>query len=298
MPDHQKEKLKELTKRYRRQVQCLLIAAVFFLMSVGCGIAEVGLRNRAYKRCISISESSPEPERKRVYQKAIRLKPGTPDAYLLLLSTYNADGLFSKQESEEFLSLYNKHVGKLPKGEAGAVLHATIGLLYINGYDGSPSVQLRMAKPFLAIANGGLKPESEYYLPVKCYNQMADFYNTYIWDTAAAVREVDGESVKSLLSEIEKTLQAFQSSKTPEAVYNRLGFDAAVCDLLLSQRELLVKHIDFATVERILNTIYEQLPDIEDIEKDRSKSILTSLQENEPIYRSMIDRAYKRRGSQ
>lgn len=293
--EKQKKALQKLKSRYRNFLTWIMISAIFFSISLGFLIAGSVVRAKAYAACIGITPASAEDVRLAAYLQAIRLKPGQADAYSLLLDLYNEDGVFSKSESEKFLSLYNANHRQLEKARyINASLQAKVGFLYIAAYDGTSTVKLRMAYPFLQSALDNLPESDRQYLTTKCYYQMANFYQHYIWDAAASMREVDPNVVDALLTEVETTLAAFE--KQPENMYARLSFNSAVCDLLLDQRDTLSLSIPQERMESLLNSIYLTLPEPESIQKPQSKELLITLLENEETYRSMIERAYIRKG--
>ena len=287
--------LKNLERECRkRRVQKILIL-VNLLLIIGSVVAERILRVRYYTDFIGISPASVEETRRESYRRAIAIAPDQPEAYLLLLETYDTDGQFSVEESEEFLNLYNRFHNFLPKSAESATIYATAGLLYVNGYDGNASMQLKMALPFFTDASRNLPQDDPMFLPCACYTQIGRFYQRYVWSSSASTAELSKETVEQLLTEIERTLDALSAAETPN-VYDQLGFSVAICDLLYSQRDLIQPVAEESGVLALIDRIYENLPEIDLVQKEKSKLILESLKNNEMIYREALLRAYQRGG--
>lgn len=271
---------------------------VFALISIGSTVAGGVLKNNAYTQWTTVSPATDLQVRKDYYLRAICLDPKASEAYILLLDTYNQDGSFTKEESEEFLGIYNSNHTKLSKRDPTfAKLHYTVGFLYINGFDGTSATRIRMALPFLETASEHIPEDDLNQFAVSCYCKIGSFYRDYIWDAAASTREVNPTQMESLLEQIEETLQIFPDDTSPDAMCNYLGFCTAVCNLLLDQRDILAALAPRETVERILNTVYSTLPTVQQLQKEQTQTMLLTLQNNEDTYRQMIGRAFERTGS-
>lgn len=281
--------------RFRAAV---ILAVAFAVLSVGCRIGSNYLIENTYRTYVGISASTAGPERIATYTHAIELAPGKPEAYRLLLDTYGEDGTFGKQESEQFLAVYNaNHTRLTESSQEYAQLQSMIGLLYINGYEDTSSVtRLRMALPFLRAANGILPAEDPQKETIDCYCQIGTFYEDYIWN-ASSVKEITAPVMDSLISEIEATLAAFQEGTGSSAIFNVLGFDVAVCDLLNDQRDILAVTVPQERVAAVLDQIYGNLPDPDSLQKEQTKQLLQILKDNRETYYEMVDRAYSRKGA-
>lgn len=290
-------KLTTAKRKLREFHLSLGVGIVFLMICVGAMAASNLLRTNAYNSFISISPSTQMQTKRNTYLRAIRLSPEKPDAYLLLLDAYNEDGAFSKEESEEFLSIYNSNHSSLnPRAEEYEELHYKAGFLYINGYDGSTPTRLRMALPFLEEAREGGGENGPHALAVQCYCRIGAYYRDYIWDASSSVREVSPTEMTALMEDIQQTLAAFETDTSAEAVFNRLGFCEAVCNLLYDQRDILAATVPRETVEAVLNQVYAELPEMQLLQKEQTKTLLQSLLDNEDTYRSMVERAYERKG--
>lgn len=280
-------------KRFRAAV---ILTVTFAVLSIGCKIGSVYLIESTYRTYVGISASTSEAERISTYTRAIELAPGKTDAYLLLLNAYGEDGTFGKQESEQFLAVYNaNHTEMKETTQEYAQLQSTIGLLYINGYEDTSTVtRLRMALPFLRAANALLSPEAPQKEAINCYCQIGTFYEEYIWN-ASSVKEITESVMETLISEIETTLSAFQEDSESTSVFNILGFDVAVCDLFNDQRDILAATIPQERIENILDQIFDNLPSADSLQKEQTKQLLQILKNNRKTYYEMVRRAYSRK---
>lgn len=268
--------------------------ALFLLLSIGCFISAGIVRDNAYKDFTSISPATPKETRRNTYRRAISLCPDRTEAYLLLLDVYGEDGIFDNTESGEWLSIYNTNHGLLRNDEATASVYAQAGLLYINGYEGTSTVSIRMALPFFEAALPLMSEEHPDYPATSCYAQIGQYYRDYIW--TAAAKEVTPEEMSGLLSDIKSTLSDLQQMTGADRIYNYLGFSNAVCNLLYDQRDILAATVPHQTVKEILDLLYQQMPEADSLQSARSKELAQTLSDNRSMYYNMISRAYDRNG--
>lgn len=289
------EELDESKKKLRRFRFFQVIGIVLAVITVACFLAAMILTNKFYNDYMNISAAAPAADREASYIRALKISPGKTDAYLALLDLYNEDGIFSQEESEKFLGLYNRYQQKLSwKDDGYAEIHYTTAFLYLNGYEGTSTTKLRLALPFLNIAMDTISEDDPSYSTVSCYYKIGSYYKTYIWDAAASVREVTGQQMQELVRDIVITLTSFNDNVSGESLYNRLGFYVAVCNLLYDQRDTLAMTVKEDSVTVILDEIYSSLPDESQIQKEQSKLLLSDLIANEETYRDMIHRAFER----
>lgn len=273
-------------KRKLTQFYILLTFAV--LTTVACIIGLVGghlLEQSTYADLTSVSSGKSLQSQQKSYHKAIELRPQDKTAYLRLLDTYGEDGVFTKAESEDFLSVYNANRRKI---EDLSDVCTEAGLLYINAYEGSSSARLRMALPFLEKA----KPkDAETKKIVSCYTDMGQIYQNYIWNVDG--KELSGEELEALLISISETLDALGDSKDPAVLHNKLVFSTSVCSLLNEQRNLLAASVPEDAVIGILDQIFAGLPALDET-PDAAKDLVNALTESKAGCYDMIRRAYER----
>lgn len=62
-----------------------------------------------YESLIGISESTSYDNKVESYEEAIEIYPNDTRAYLKLLEAYEDEGVFGKEQNDQFLALYNKN---------------------------------------------------------------------------------------------------------------------------------------------------------------------------------------------
>lgn len=288
-----RKKAKRILRWYRF---CRFMTILALLVCIGSVIGGYLLTQTAYASYTSLSPATDLEERLTSYWKAIQLCPDRLEAYILLLDAYGEDSSFSKAESEAFLNSYNRNHTKFDISDPDyGTLHRKAGILYVTGYeDVNSASRLRLALPFLKIASANLDGTEEDALAVNCYCRIGGYYRDYLWAAGAGTREVTPEQMDQLLSEIRDTVTALGQNNSPDGVYNRLSFSVAVCDLLYSQRNVLAGTVSKDEVEEILDDIYESLPSMDSLQREQTRQLLKTLEDNEEIYREMTLRAFSR----
>lgn len=271
------------------------LSALCLTISIACIIAGVILTETTYRSYIDLSPSTDQSLRKDAYKQAIALCPDRLDAYLKLLDLYTEDGVFKKEESEEFLSLYNSNHNRMNRFSTEySQLHYTLGYLYMSGYEEHITVCLNMALPFFETALETIKSNDPNYLMVDCYCQMGTFYRDYIWNVSAAHREVSPEVMQNLFDHIIETIEAFQKDTSLNSIYDQLSFYTATCNLLYSQRDIIAATVEYETATAVLDSIYDSLPEINSLQREKIREMVEELGNNQNVYRIALNRAYKR----
>lgn len=270
----------------------IISGLVMVFLGISCVTGQYILKNYTYHAYISISTATDIQIRRDSYMNAIRLIPENTEAFSLLLDTYAEDGVFSKAESESFLSLYNTYHSNWHSNTATGTLHAKIGSLYINGYEDTPVAALRMSYPFFEYAANELSEGDDGYVTAWIYHQIGKYYQNYIW-TATATRDVSADQMTAMMSDIEYACQVVFSDDDISS-FDQLGFCNTVCNLLIDQRDVLAATCTKEQIDRILDLIYSDLPNVQSLQHESTRESLTSLQDNESTYREMIARAFAR----
>lgn len=263
----------------------LTLAVISIIVCVGSLVGASVLESDTYAQWVQISPNKSIHARQKAYHDAIELRPQDKTAYLHLLDTYNEDGVFTKAESEDFLSVYKVNHSKI---DGVADICTKAGLLYINAYEGSSLVRFRMAMPFLEKA----RPEdAKTKKLVSCYADMGHIYQDYIWNIDG--RALSGEELEALLTSISQAMDVLGGSKDPAVIYNKLVFFTTICALLNEQRNLLAASVPEDTVIGILDRIFDNLPDLEEV-PDATKDLVNTLIDSKAGCYDMIRRAYER----
>ena len=282
------------SKEKKRVIFCTCGMVLCLILAYGCFIYGYIIKCDAYQDYITISSSTSMENRLGIYQRAIRLCPDRPEAYILLLDAYGEDGVFDASESEAFLGIYNANHTMLPENEDSAAIYAKAGMIYINGYENTATVSLRMAMPFFEAALPLMAEDHPDYNATACYVRIGQYYRDYIW--TAASKEVTPEKMTVLLTDIESTVIGLSASDSADRSYNYLGFANAVCNLLYDQRNVLAATVEKQEVLGIMDLVYSGMPDVQTLQSSRTKEMALLLETNRDMYYDMISRAFDRNG--
>lgn len=274
----------------RRERISAVLCVVLLLLGITALVISGIAKDTLYRSFVSVSNATDPAARRASYLHAISIAPEKAQAYLLLLDCYDEDGIFEKAESEEFLSIYNANHTNLPSDTQSAQLHKSAGLLYINGYNDSSSVRLKMALPFFESAQSLGEDDAV----VKCYVSIGHYYRDFIWTSAP--NEVSAEQMTELILEMAETLTVLDAQQSAAALFSRLGFGIAACDLLYDQRNVLAATVPKELVFSLLDSIYGGVPSIDTLQTERLRQMAAQLLDTKDTCCDMIGRAYERAG--
>lgn len=279
---------KEAKYRLRLIYGFLYAAVIFVVAGISCFVTGKLLENRNYEAAISIAPTSDYETCASAYANAIDLAPDRLEAYSLMLTLYAQDNLFTTQESNSFLRIYNGNHLKLSQ-DAQIELDKQTGLLYATAYDGDMTARLRMAYPFFERSARSLDPKDPDYATVVCYYHMGQYYTEYIWTTK--VLEVPSQDMIKLVRQMTASVKSVDEAKS-DSPHSRIQFYSAVCDLLYDQRDILAVTVSYEEVRGLLDLIFEITPYI--AQHQETQRLMIELHGKEYSYREMIDRAYAR----
>lgn len=279
-------------KQFHKGRSWAITGLLFLLLGMVCLVGRFIYRTSIYNTLTGLSSATAIEQRQESYLTAIELAPEKAEAYSLLLDTYAEDGIYTKQEAEKYLSIYNTYNGKWYNNTDFGQLMTKTGLLYINGYDDSFTSSLRMAYPFFQQAVELLPEEDENYLSANIYYNIGTYYQEYIW-SATSTKDISNEQMTNLIQEIADYCTLLKEN--PDVtVYDKLGFYLAACNLLIDQRNVIVKTCSEDLISGIFDTIYTGLPSSDSLQKEKTKDMLETLVSGEETYRQMISRAFTR----
>ncbi|MCD8010490.1 MAG: hypothetical protein LUF34_06855 [Lachnospiraceae bacterium] len=98
---------------------CAILTVVCFFGAAGFRFAEIHTSRNSYEEYVVAAEASDDwTEQVAGYEKAIRLDPSRPEAYVGLLAVYLNDGSFSVEEEVEFREMLGTAEGERKSNEA------------------------------------------------------------------------------------------------------------------------------------------------------------------------------------
>lgn len=290
---------KDFKKKQKRRLSLFLVSAgmcVLMLISgVVCNLLATMVNNNTYDSLISVVSSTDITEKINNYKQAIKIYPYDTRAYTAILDAYENEGVFSKNENDEFLALYNANKDGFDNSSvAVAELNYKTGMMYFNYYtdeSGSKSFSgsVQKAYPFFEanynnklIADGFSKKTLS-----NCYYQICSFYKKYILNSAT-VEEASMETYTELF----KTINSALSDVKNESAYDQLTLYNGVFMLLYDQRLSMASvNVSHTEVNRLLDEVYDSAEKLS-VQKEQSKKLQQEMVENYKLYKEAINRTY------
>lgn len=236
--------------KWNRQKIWKISTVICFCLALFGFFTDAFLHHRQYDVLISTSTATSYEERIQKYTKAIQLYPYRPQAYEKLLSTFEEDGIFSKEESDLFLNVYNIN----HSGLRSPTLNYQAGRMYFN-YDLDP-LSLRIMKAYSFFEENHtitkMYPEKELS---ESYYEICVFYKKYIFQSIS-VDEASQKEYEQLLSQIKRR----QKQIKKESVYDQLTYHKAVLSFIYDQRETMKQvNISQAQIQQVIDQIQFQV---------------------------------------
>jgi len=294
---------KGFKRKQKNKLLAFVISAVFsvvmLLSGVICSNVASSIENNNYENLISVMSSTPLEEKIDSYIQAADLMPEKPNAYLKMIEAYEEAGEFSKDESAQFLAIYNKNKELFDVSSVEvAELNYKIGMMYFNYYtdaDGSYSFsnRVQMAYPFFA-TNYENTEISESFSNKKisdCYYQVCYFYRRYVL-SSATVEEASKEDYETLFETIYEALENIKTANQ----YDQLTLYNGTFMLLYDQRASMVSvNVEQEDVLNLLDTVYNSANSLA-VQKEQSLKLKNEIVENYAAYRDAIQRIYTNTG--
>lgn len=290
---------KDFKKRQKRRLSLFLISAclcVLMLISgFVCNLLATQVNNNTYDSLISVITSTNLDDKINSYKQAIAIYPYDTRAYMSILEAYENEGVFSKNENDEFLALYNANKDGFDNTSVEvAELNYKTGMMYFNYYtdesgNKSFSNSVQKAYPFFEAnyVNQAIPAEFSQKKLSDCYYQICSFYKKYILNSAT-VEEASMESYDSLFNVIESALDDVNN----EGAYDQLTLYNGIFMLLYDQRLSMASvNVPQYQVDNLLSKVYENAKSLS-VQKEQSKKLQQEIIDNYDEYKEAIDRAY------
>lgn len=290
---------KDFKKKQKRRLSLFLVSAgmcVLMLISgVVCNLLATMVNNNAYDSLISVVSSTDITEKINNYKQAIKIYPYDTRAYTAILDAYENEGVFSKNENDEFLALYNANKDGFDNSSvAVAELNYKTGMMYFNYYtdeSGSKSFSgsVQKAYPFFEANYNNKLIADEFSKKTlsNCYYQICSFYKKYILNSAT-VEEASMETYTELF----KTINSALSDVKNESAYDQLTLYNGVFMLLYDQRLSMASvNVSHTEVNRLLDEVYDSAEKLS-VQKEQSKKLQQEMVDNYKLYKEAINRTY------
>ena len=263
--EHPQQIHKKNPKRTWTICTCLCLCA-----SLTCFGLDFYFHQKQYEVLISLAPATSINQKIQSYTKAIQLYPYREEAYEKLLQVFEADGIFSKEESDIFLSMYNANHDKLKS----LSLNDHVGRMYLNYDPSSFAMRIIKASSFFE-ENHDKDPENKMS---QAYYEICMFYKKYIFQSVY-VDEASQKEYEQLLKQIQQTIQQLKT----ESVFNQLTYQKTVLLFLIDQKESMKQvGISPARIETYMKEIIDQARSFK-VHKPTSKSLQKEILELEEI---------------
>ena len=261
------------------------MSALCFALAAMSGLALHFEKSRNYE---ALTTGSPTREN---IEKAIDLKPDRPEAYSLLLSSY--DPVVSPGELTDFSHVYGEHEGKM-NGKSKAEISMIAGEKILMNYeDTSVRGRLLAAEPFFrAVIDNGKKDDPN-YTAAECYVDMAKFYKDYVLQSdSVMIHEATRKNYEELLAKMNKVLSSAEKYQGSEQKSLVLSVDTLCLGIINEQADTMHEQgIDKGEILGVINRIEknaEQMnPRIKTLQTRKSEVLETAA-----AVKSNIDNSY------
>ncbi len=286
---------KKQRKRLRIFLVTAALTAVLFTAGFSLRAQETRVSRELYDTLVSVVPSLSLEEKLKNYEEAVRLMPGETTAYFCILDAYEDEGTFDREQSDEFLSLYNKYRETFDPADVGtAELNYRIGILYFNYYtdgndEGSFSARVQKAYPFFAAnhENELLPEEFEDWDLSECYYQICSFYRSYILSPAGGE-----EAVRENYLELISAADGCVDSVLGRSAYDQLTLYNGIFMLIYDQREhMAAVGVDEETVLALMDRVRARAV-VLTVQKEQSALLQSEILDHYTEYREAVRRAY------
>lgn len=284
-------------KKQKRKLNCFIaacsMAVVLAASGIVCNRISVNMNNNDYETLISTSTASSLEDKIASYKSAVGIYPERTDAYLKMIEAYQDEGLFGKQQNDEFLAVYNANKDKLDGSSTEvAELNYKIGMLYFNYYmentegDYSFSTRVQKAYPFFDENYKNATGFNEQTMS-DCYYRICMFYKKYILNTTT-VEEASKENYDELFNAIDAAMNDVKEA----GAYDQLTLYNSVFMLMYDQRASMAQvNVDEQKILDLYDTLYDRASELT-VQKEQSKKLQEEIIRKYEEYRQAIQRTY------
>lgn len=291
---------KDFKKRQKRKLGFFIASSVMAIMmlfsGITCKAVSLKIDSSNYDALLSIIESTSLEEKLESYKKAIKIYPYDTRAYMCILEAYENEGVFGKNENDQFLALYNANRDLFDNTSVDvAELNYKIGRMYFNYYTNengeySFSNRVQKAYPFFEVnfENDALEQEFEYQSLSDCYYQICAFYKRYILNSTN-VEEASQDNYIALFNVIEASINEIMSA----GAYDQLSLYNGTFMLLYDQREAMASvGIEKEIVIGLMDKVYDNTKNLS-VQKEQSKKLQQEIMDHYSQYKEAVERVYQ-----
>lgn len=290
---------KDFKKRQKRKLALFtassVTAVVMLFSGITCKAVSLRMDSNHYDALLSLVEATSLEEKLESYKKAIDIYPADTRAYMCILEAYENEGIFGKNENDEFLALYNANKALFDETSVDvAELNYKIGRMYFNYYTNengeySFSNRVQKAYPFFEVnfENAALEQDFAYQSLSDCYYQICAFYKRYILNSTN-VEEASQDNYTALFQVLEASIDEIMSA----GAYDQLSLYNGAFMLLYDQREAMASvGIKKEIVIELMDKVYGNTKSLS-VQKEQSKKLQQEIMDNYSRYKEAVKRVY------
>ncbi|WP_282926072.1 serine/threonine-protein kinase [Helcococcus kunzii] len=212
-------------KKLRYFAASVILTVIFAATSFTSNILLAKENQKNYASRVNISSSVDYEKRVKSYVEAIDINPEQETAYIKLLDAFNENGTFGENESNIFLSKYNKNINLFDKTRPEFLdLQYKAGTTYyylFSGGDNTFRTRTLKSKDFFENIVNSEKREYKNYGISKSYYNIAEFFSDFIVNSIN-VKEPTEADYKSLIDSINETVGSSLGYDSADASFTKL----------------------------------------------------------------------------
>lgn len=288
-----KDYKKKQKKKLNSFIASVVLAIVMIISGIICNSISTRMNNSDYELLVSTSTASSLDDKISNYKRAVEIYPSRTDAYKKMIEAYQDDGVFSKQQNDEFLAVYNANKEQLDTTSTDvAELNYMIGMLYFNYYtedadgDYSFSTRVQKAYPFFEENYNSATGFEEQKISDSYYT-ICSFYKKYILNTTT-VEEASKENYDELFNVVNNAMDDVKDA----GAYDQLTLYNSVFMLLYDQRVSMAQvNVEKQNILDMYDSIYSKTVELT-VQKEQSKELQSEIIDKYEEYKQAIERTY------
>ena len=297
-----------ITKGYKKKqkrklgtfIAAAALAGVMAISGFVFNSMSVNEYNNEYETLINVGK----------YEEAVAIYPDNPEAYSAMLDEFGDDNVFTQNESNRFLGIFNANKVYFDTTDREvADLYYKAGMLYMNYYDvTSYSTKVNSAFPYFDFLVNTYEPsaagsgdtaagaayvdenESVYQADIaECYYHVTNMYKNYLSENGK--EEVSQRALQELVNNITICFNNIENA----GAFDRLMIYNCVFDYIYANRNQFTAYLDRATVIGLFDRAYEEAMSLQNVvTKQYSKDIINNMKALYPSYYEGINNTYNR----
>lgn len=292
-------------KQKRRIIAFLSAAALSVAACIGgfaFDAAATAVNNRNYETLVNTTSVDLDT-RIDSYKRAIDIYPEDTRAYDKMLEAYLEKEKFGRNESAQFVYLYDRNSGAFDKSSVEyAQLNYEIATAYLNYYEVFEAEgdmekitsgfleRVTIALKYLEANHGNLEQSPEFENAELCefYYELCSMYRTFFGGGASSIQEADADSYESMLATIETMMN---SGSVKEKHDQLLLYSTALRLVSATVDKLADAGIPAERVQQLVERVYHAA-DSMSVNQPRSQELQKEVRWEYMELQKLIERTY------